>query len=167
MGHCGKRTPNHHFSASAIRQQITTIFDNVYIDEQQTSIIGLSTIPIRDIVTIILHQCGKLTSQQLTDLTTGLNICSMFFSNAISTWQNEFSVMLTNLENRSILFSIVIGLMMVLLHVIIFELVLLAHLRKDYRFMREVFPHWVPYGILTKEKVIKLRFYQSGILSAS
>jgi hypothetical protein len=33
---------------------------------------------------------------------------------------------------------------MAVLHVIIFEMVLLKILRKDYHFMREVFAHWVP-----------------------
>lgn len=56
---------------------------------------------------------------------------------------------------------------MAFLHLIIFEKILLSHLRKNYRFMREVFAHWVPEHILTKEKIIKHRFYKSGILSAS
>ena len=86
---------------------------------------------------------------------------------AIDTWQGEFTSKLGDTSSLNRKYSWLMGVLVVLLHCVVFEMTLLARLKKDYRFMQSVFSHWVPEHILTKEKVIKHRFYQSGILPSS
>jgi ABC-type multidrug transport system fused ATPase/permease subunit len=105
-----------------------------------------------------------LTDVELNDLTVGLGICSYFFTDALNSWQSEFSGKLDVFASGNVVYSIVVCLLMVVLQLVVVELALLSNLRHNYRFMRSVFLNWVPEHILTKEKVIKHRFYQSGIL---
>lgn len=75
--------------------------------------------------------------------------------------------MLNNFEEESWTLVLIVSFLLLLLHIVLFECFILSNLKADYEFMKTVFETYVPEHILTKEKIIKHRFYQSGILTVN
>ena len=63
--------------------------------------------------------------------------------------------------------SVIICLVVLILHVLVFEAVIVLNLERDYKLMRMLFCFGVPEYILTNEKVIKHRLFKAGILCSA
>ena len=96
-----------------------------------------------------------------------LDLASMYIADAVDSWLLEFEGKVDAAFSRDVWLSIVVISVMVVAHVCIFEMFVMSTLKKDYNFMKSVFSACVSESILTQEKIIKHRFYQSGILRAN
>ena len=97
----------------------------------------------------------NLTSTDINELTIGLILSSIYFTDAIETWQSEFSVILTDIQWVNFLVSILVSIAVLFFGVCVYDWIFLESVRKDYSRMRLVFSSWISEGILTKEKIIK------------
>lgn len=106
-----------------------------------------------------------LSSNLLDDYTLASTLLSSYILDAITTWTAEFSQRIINLQSANFVYSFVIICIILAAHFLIIEGWLIAFLKIEYKFVRQIYLHFVPEFILAKEKVIKQKFVLEGIIS--
>lgn len=106
----------------------------------------------------------ELSTAQLAELTLGTAILSKYVQDTIETWGAEFKSRVSDFVSFVSQTSLINIILLIVLHIVLFEVILFRELDKEYAFYRSTFDNMFPEYLLLEEKVTKQKLIQIGII---
>lgn len=106
----------------------------------------------------------NMNSSQLGEFSTSVSVLSAYILDAITTWGTEFHSLLDKLIQQQTILTVVNFAVLGLVVFVVFIILFIGFLEREYEFYRYMFMKMIPEYILKEDKVARQTFINFNIL---